>query len=411
MNSAILISNETKIILLIKKLLSGVWVDFNGLKKEEVGIFSTSEIERFIEEEELHDIKILTPNTKQSLKSMSSGERKQALLNYLLNQRVKTLILVNPFDNLDAKKVVELKEKLEEIASKTHLVQVLTRASDALTDTEFFYVFHQNELKRLLNKDEFLSKHTTSQEILGEIPEPLHRLDHGLETLISFKNTNVSFNGRQVLQNINLEIKKEEFWQFIGPNGSGKSTLLNMITGDSHKGYGQDLTVFGHKKGSGESVWDIKKLLGYFTPTMVDRFRGYHSVENMLISGLHDSVGLYQKSSAIEQNLSAGWLKILRLENKKDRYFHKLSKGEKRLVMTARAMIKHPSLLILDEPTVGLDDRSAAFFVSLVNKFAAESNTTVLFVSHRKEKGLHPKKVLELIPSENGSIGKIYELN
>lgn len=406
MNSAILISNQTNTKNLVTKLLNGIWEDFNFLQTGEVGIFSTSEIERFIEEEELHEKKILTAMKTQSLKSMSSGERKSALLEYLLKQGVKTLILVNPYDNLDIEKVLSLKEKMEDVGAKINLVQVLTRTSDVLASTTHFYAFCENKLEKYSGKDAFLKGKESNINIQTKIPAPPQKLELGINTLVSFKDVNVSFEGRQVLQNINWAIKPGEFWQLKGPNGSGKSTLLNMITGESHKGYGQDLTLFGHKKGSGESVWDIKELLGYFTPAMVDRFRGYHSVEHMLISGLHDSVGLYQKPTEKEKELASKWLTVLKLTSKKNIYFHQLSQGEKRLVMTARAMIKHPLLLILDEPTVGLDDTSAGFFVALVNKFAIESRSSVVFVSHRKEKGLSPKKIVELIPAEGGSIAQ-----
>lgn len=408
MNSAILISSQTNTKDLIKKIKSGFWKEFEWFPNYEVGVFSTSEIENYIEEEELHDLKLLTTDTAQSLKSMSSGERKNALLNYLLKKGSKVLILVNPYDNLDVEKVGFLKNKLEEIGKERKLVQFLTRASDALLVTENYYHFDENDLKKISGRVEFLNPKNSELKISNQIPAPLQILKLQIETLISFKNINVSFEGKQVLQHINWDIKKGEFWQLKGPNGCGKSTLLNMITGESHKGYGQDLTLFGHKKGSGESVWDIKELLGYFTPAMVDRFRGYHSIENMLISGLHDSVGLYQKPTDKERSLASKWLTVLQMTSKKHLYFHQLSQGGRRLVMTARAMIKHPPLLILDEPTSGLDDSSAAFFVNLVNQFADQSDSAVVFVSHRAEKGLTPQKVFELFPKENGSEGKIH---
>ena len=152
-----------------------------------------------------------------------------------------------------------------------------------------------------------------------------------------------------------LEIAPGESVAVTGPSGSGKSTLLQMITGDSHKGYGQDLTLFGHKKGSGESVWDLKENIGYYAPAITDRFRGYHTLEHMVISGLHDSIGLYVQPTDAELNLAGHWLKMLGLQHNKATYFRDLSTGEKRLVMLARAMVKHPPLLILDEPTAGLD--------------------------------------------------------
>ncbi|CAN0605559.1 unnamed protein product, partial [Ectocarpus sp. 12 AP-2014] len=164
-----------------------------------------------------------------------------------------------------------------------------------------------------------------------------------------------------------------------------------MIIGDSHKGYRQDLTLFGQKKGSGESVWDLKKKIGYFTPAMMDKFSGYHSLENMMISGFYDSIGLYNNPTDQKKRLSGLWLKLLGLYKKRNVQFLELTAGEKRLVMTARAMVKHPPLLILDEPTAGLDDANARLFIDLVNKISRESETAIVFVSHRKEVGLQPQ--------------------
>ena len=180
-----------------------------------------------------------------------------------------------------------------------------------------------------------------------------------------------------------------------------------MITGDNHKGYGQQLYLFGQRKGSGESVWDIKKRIGYYTPAMTDKFSGLHSCLNMVISGMNDSVGLYLRATENQKALAKEWLIILDMWHLRDVLFADLSAGQQRMVMTARAMIKHPPLLILDEPTAGLDDESAMLFISLVNKIAKESKSAIVFVSHRKEPGLEPQFIYELQTSPEGSHGKI----
>lgn len=238
-----------------------------------------------------------------------------------------------------------------------------------------------------------------------EIPPPIKLVNYEGDYLIQLKNVGVQYDGKPILKDINWAVKTNEYWELAGNNGSGKTTLLSLITGDNPKAYGQDITLFGIKKGSGESVWDLKKHIGYFTPAMTDRFGGYHSLENMLISGLLDSIGLYIRPSDMQRRFAKAWLRLIGMEEMKDRYFHDLSMGQQRLVMCARAMIKHPLLLILDEPTAGLDDASALLFVSLVNKIARESNTAIIFVSHRGEPGLDPQKrfILQMTPS--GSIG------
>ena len=406
-NYAILTNNTSQTKDLVAKLLGNILVhELEALKDKTGLLFSRSEIERFMDEEERHDVKILTKDTNQSLKTMSSGEQKKALLNYLLNQEPDFLVLVNPFDNLDVATQASLKEQLCTISTSRTLVQFASRLDDILPVITDFFKLNGTELEKYASPEAFWEANSHDElQFTGTIPPPINPLKEENTELVNFTNVSVSFEGRQVLKDINWSVKQGEFWQLIGPNGSGKTTMLSMITGDSHKGYGQDLTLFGQKKGSGESVWDLKQKIGYFTPSVTDKFRGYHSLEHMIISGLHDSIGLYVLPTETERRLAGQWLKLLGLYEKRDTHFREITPGEKRLVMTARAMVKHPPLLILDEPTAGLDDESAALFVALVNKIARESDTTILFVSHRKEPDLHPQFILELQPSSEGSIG------
>lgn len=406
-NYAILTNNTSQTQEFVSKLLGNISIDELKLLQNKRGLlFSRSEIERFMDEEDRHDLKILTKDTPQSLKTMSSGEQKKALLNYLLNQEPDFLVLINPFDNLDVATQESLKERLTEISKSRSLVHFTSRLGDILPVTTDFFKLNGNELEKYASPEAFWEANRYDDpQFKGTIPAPINPIKEESTELVNFTNISVSFNGRQVLKDINWSVKQGEFWQLIGPNGSGKTTMLSMITGDSHKGYGQDLTLFGQKKGSGESVWDLKQRIGYFTPSVTDTFRGYHSLENMIISGLHDSIGLYVLPTQAEKRLAGQWLKLLGMHDKKDTHFRELTSGEKRLVMTARAMVKHPPLLILDEPTAGLDDKSAALFVALVNKIAKESDSAILFVSHRDEPKLNPQFIFELIPSENGSIG------
>lgn len=407
-HAVILVDNQIIIKKLVADLVSGRHPDFTWTTDKKIGEFSQECVKQFIEEEERHDQKILSQGTGQSLKSMSSGERKKALLRFLQLQNPEVLLVINPYDSLDISTQRLLKDDFKEIAACTTVIQIITRISDAFSFARSFYIFKGAKLESYKSMDRLkTARKEAYQAITQKVPKALKPTLFDHEILAEFKNVSVRFSDKPVLSKINWTIKKGEFWQLKGPNGSGKSTLLSLITGDSHKGYGQDLTLFGHKKGSGESVWDLKEMIGYFSPTMVDRFRGYHTLEHMLISGQHDSVGLYVIPSESEKQKAAEWLELLGLKHRKQHYFHELSIGAKRLVMTARAMIKHPPLLILDEPTVGLDDRSAAFFVNLVNTYAKESFSAVIFVSHRTEKGLHPNATFELMPENEGSKGFI----
>ena len=404
---AVFIDNASEKTSFIEELLSSnmpkVFEPLDGLKG---ALFSTLALIKLIDEESRHGDSGITGNANQSLQSMSSGEQKRMLLKFLLESKPDYLVLDNPFDNLDKEFQIEFKERLKTIAKDVLIIQIISRKDDLLPFIVNYTYLQDKDLK-ILHQPMPLSSEDQNIQFKGKIPKPLKHVLYEGETLIALKNINVTYNDRPILKDISWRIGKGEFWELSGKNGSGKTTILSMITGENPKGYGQELYLFGLKKGSGESVWDIKKNIGYFTPSMTDKFTGYHSVEHMMISGILDSVGLYVKPTEAQLRVAKEWLQLINMWHLKDAHFHDLTMGQKRLVMTTRAMIKHPLLLILDEPTAGLDDLSATLLIALVNKIAQESNSTIIFVSHRIEEGLRPQYRFRLKEDKDGSIGEI----
>lgn len=406
---AIFLSNQSDKNLLVEQLLSknlsGALTNFNEL---EGVLFSKIRINEILKEEDRHGITEVTKNLNRSLKSMSSGEQKRVFLHHLLAQKFDFMILDNPFDNLDIVTLESLKIILCEASKKTIFIQLVHRERDLLPFIEnILTIENKHNLVIQSNKQAFLQQyHSKGNQFQNEIPPPLRVYEGVPDELIKFQNVKVTYNEKPILQNITWTIRKGEFWHLKGPNGSGKTTILSMITGDNPKGYGQNLTLFGIKKGSGESIWAIKENIGYVTPSMTDLFSTRHTLEQMLISGFHDSIGLYAYSTDSQVHTAKSWLRLIGMENLTDKLFCLLSAGQQRMALVVRAMIKHPPLLILDEPIAGLDDYQSLLVVSLINKIAEESNTTILYVSHQDEEGLFPKQIFELIPTENGSVGR-----
>ncbi|NKI27342.1 ATP-binding cassette domain-containing protein [Arenibacter sp. 6A1] len=405
---AVFTDNSSKKSHFIHRILSANFpVGFEALANQKGLLFSKAIIDRYMDEEDRHDTILIDQTGQQSLRTMSSGEQKKALLQFLITKTPDFLILDNPFDNLDTDSLKDLKDNLTQLQHKISTIQLVSRRSDVFSFTTSTVRLRERNIIPYSEKDTAEGQVLTDSFFPSKIPAPLHCKDFPTETLIECRNISVDYSSKPILHAINWTIKKGEFWQLIGRNGSGKSTLLSMITGDNHKGYGQELYLFGRKKGSGESVWEIKENIGYYTPAMTDKFSGLHSARNMLISGLNDSIGLYLYPTENQLNLAKQWLQLLGMWELRNVNFYELTLGQQRLIMAARAMIKHPPLLILDEPTAGLDDRSAALFVSLVNKIAEESQTAIIFVSHRKEPGLLPHHFYQLSMTPQGSIGEI----
>lgn len=366
-------------------------------------LFSDLAIEHFIEKEYQYDSVEAAPETSRQLRTFSSGERKKAFLKYCINQNPDFIILDNPMDHLDLHSRKELHIQLEELGKNITLIQIINRSTDLLP-------FISN--KRQINDNSFVlnsldSISNTRTFSLKAVPKPITTIEYTDTVLIQMNNLKVSYDEKPILNNINWTIKKGEFWQLIGPNGSGKSTILSLITGDNPKGYGQDLYLFGKKKGSGESIWDIKKNIGQFSTAMMDLFQKNHTVEQMILSGFFDSIGLYIQPSTLQIKLMHEWLDFLNMNHLKKTVFINLSVGQQRAIMIIRAVLKNPPLLILDEPTEGLDDENVVLVTQLIAHLAKETNIAIIFVSHRIEAILAPNSILELTPKPTGSEGKI----
>jgi molybdate transport system ATP-binding protein len=394
----------------IQDLLKGKAPELLSEFKEKRGVlFSTYTLEKFIKEEVTHDDYTLSAAEHRSIQTFSSGEQRKALLNYLLSTNPDFLLLNNAFDMLDAQSKEYWTHRLTELSKQMPILQIVKRKDNLLPFINKAIQVENDKITFTGTVREYRKqfKYENSFELLGSLPPPLNESIPAKNPFIEFRNVTVNYGERCIVNNINWTINDGDFWQLMGPNGSGKTTLLTMITGDNPKGYGQDLTLFGNKRGTGESIWDIKKKIGYITPSMTALFRGWNSVEKMVISGLVDSIGLYKKPTELQKRIAREWIKLIGLGDFIHKRFATLNEGQQCMVLIARAMIKHPPLLILDEPTHGLDDYNASILSALINKIAAEGDTTIIYVSHRKEPGLQAKSIFELIPSESGSTGRI----
>ena len=399
---AIYISNNDDKLLLIERIISGdILVDLKSIKH---ALFSEITLNKFIEEEIVHGHFDVVTETKNSLLQSSEGERKKALLDYIILQNPDYIIADNVFGNLDVEKQAVIKETFTKLSNKTTIVQITNRKEDILSFIHKTYKLQADVLVEF-NQIE-TSKTTNSITFVEALPQPYRPISEHINPLVKFNKVSVTYNERPIITDISWEIKQGEFWQLMGANGSGKSTMLSMIFGDNPKAYGQDITLFGVKKGSGESVWDIKRKIGYFSSEMLRGFKRLDSIANMIVSGFFDSVGLYKEPTNEQIKITEQWLHVLQMYTIRKQNFLELSRGHQRLVLIARAMVKHPPLLILDEPTNGLDDFDATLFAELINKIATETDTSILYVSHRKEAGLNPDFIFELRPSGTGSIGK-----
>lgn len=407
----IYLTNKAGKDLIIDEIVSNhllsKYFDLSGMHGE---LYSTLTIDRIIDDELRHDRFPVSTNENPSMLSMSSGQQRKALLTYLIAQKPQYIILDDIYSNIDKDTQQFILERLNQVSGSTLLIQLFYRKQDVLPCIQTVCsVDDENRIVSHQSLGQFTQSHGIAHHQKNvTLPYLFTETGHLANPLIQLNSVSAQYGEKKVLKDICWTISAGEFWQLVGPNGSGKSTLLSMVIGDNPLGYGQDMVLFGRKKGTGESIWDIKKQIGYFTPKMTLQFKHNDTVENMIISGLVDSIGLYKKSTGMQRSIADAWLQLLgpAFYNKT---FNELSFGQQRILMVARAMVKHPPLLILDEPTVGLDDENIDLFISLIQSIASQHKVAIIYVSHRIEPELKPDKVFELMPTPVGSIGQVMD--
>ncbi|CAM6245067.1 TPA: molybdate ABC transporter ATP-binding protein ModF [Klebsiella aerogenes] len=327
-------------------------------------------------------------------KYLSTGETRKTLLCQALMSDPDLLILDEPFDGLD----VASRQQLADLLASLHqagitLVLVLNRFDEIPEFIEYAGVLADCTLsetgeKQALLQQALVAQLAHSEKLAGmTLPEPdAPAARHDLAAnapLIVLNDGTVSYNDKAIINQLSWTVNPGEHWQIVGPNGAGKSTLLSLITGDHPQGYSNDLTLFGRRRGSGETIWDIKKHIGYVSSSLHLEYRVSTNVRNVILSGYFDSIGIYQAVSDKQHKLVQRWLDILGIDKRTaDAPFHSLSWGQQRLALIVRALVKHPTLLILDEPLQGLDPLNRQLVRRFVDVLIGEGTTQLLFVSH-----------------------------
>ena len=331
--------------------------------------------------------------------TLSSGELRKFQLTRALMGEPRALILDNPFIGLDAPTRQQLKELLQELISQTGLqvILVLSRR-DEIPD----FVTHVLPIKGLCllpkqTRQDFMNQTEESPEGLPAEEEQwiaaLPERDITAESfypkeggeILSFRNVSIRYGQRIILDDLSWTVREGERWALTGQNGSGKSTLLSLVCADNPQAYACDISLFGHRRGSGESIWEIKRHIGYVSPEMHRAYMKDLPAIDIVASGLHDSVGLYQRPRPEQRAVCLGWMKVMGIESIADRTFLRLSSGEQRLCLLARAFVKDPELLILDEPLHGLDERQRRRVKDIIETFCRRRHKTMVMVSHYEE--------------------------
>lgn len=316
----------------------------------------------------------------KQLVMLSSGELRRLQIVKALLTAPRVLIMDNPFIGLDAATRTLLAELLKRLIAERglQLILVVSREEDV-----------PDFVTRIVR--------TPSQEThpnppcKGGNPAIAELSPHrggdaqGAEGVCSLRNVTLRYGERTIFENLNWEVCRGERWALHGRNGSGKSALLGLVCADNPQSYACDISLFGRRRGTGESIWDIKRRIGYVSPEMHRAYLKDLPAIEIVASGLHDSIGLYVRPRPEHIGTCKGWMRVFGIEELAERTFLKLSSGEQRLVLLARAFVKDPELLILDEPLHGLDTERREMVRHIIDDFCSHPEKTLIMVTHYPE--------------------------
>lgn len=327
------------------------------------------------------------------LRQLSSGQNRKLVMLREVIRGTRTIILQNPFDGLDINSCSELNQALEQLSTQGVSIIILVNSLHDIPDwCSHIGFFEGVRLSEIGPKETILEKIQKTVDVSPHhIAAPIVNYNKDDDTssapveLIRLKNGFAGYGGTPLFEGLNLTINSGDHTLIYGKNGCGKSTLLDILIGDNPKCYANDLRLFGKQRGCGESIWQLKQQMGIVSPSLHRDHRVPGTALHVVLSGLFDSIGLYEKVSTSQIQLAKSWLTWLGLEQITDVPFKRLEFSEQRLTLIGRGLIKKPLILILDEATQGLDDKNRYKLLGLLDLIAKEQLSTILFVSHRTD--------------------------
>lgn len=327
----------------------------------------------------LYDLFHMEPLLDKYIITLSSGELRKFQLTKTLFANPRLLIMDNPFIGLDAETRDQLKELLLLLATERDMeVMLVLSKTDDLPE----YVTEVIELSPLQPVPDHVLTEEKRQAILTL---PLKDNDYQCQRVVDMHDVSIRYGERTILKDLDWTVMNGERWSLSGQNGSGKSTLLSLICADNPQAYACDITLFDRPRGSGESIWDIKRHIGYVSPEMHRSYKRNLPAIRIVASGLMDSVGLYAVPDSDDYEKCRWWMDIFGVAHLADRPFLQLSSGEQRLVLLARAFVKDPQLIVLDEPLHGLDLWNRRLVKDVIETFCQWPNKTMIMVTHYAE--------------------------
>jgi molybdate transport system ATP-binding protein len=325
----------------------------------------------------------------EPLIQLSNGENKRLQLVKSLLLEKELLILDQPFIGLDVSGRQILNEVLNELSSRGIRLLYVGSAQEVPQYITHVAELNAGVLQKSGARNQFKPHATGTRSLPRFTAEQLKPFNiesaNDFEMAIKMVAVNIHYGNKHILKDIDWEVRNGEKWSLSGPNGAGKSTLLSLITGDNPQAYANEIYLFDRRRGTGESIWDIKRRIGYISPELHLYFDSSSTVFQAIASGLFDTIGLFRQLNEEQDKLIQFWIELFHLKPVQNKLLSQLSAGEQRIVLLGRALIKNPPLLILDEPCQGLDDSDTLLFKAVINQYCKALHSTLIYVSHYQD--------------------------
>jgi molybdate transport system ATP-binding protein len=352
----------------------------------------------------LEPLKIPALMDKELIK-LSNGETRRVMIAKSLLKQPLLLMLDNPFSGLDVQTRKHFSDMVNRIIAGGATVLLVTSPTEVPENITHVLTLDESRITGKYTRDEYLKipQPVTAQSwqvdeekiraIVKNTPSPY-------ETIIRMDHIKVQYGEHLILDDVNWLVKPNEKWALLGHNGAGKSTLLSLINGDNPQAYAQELYLFDRKRGSGESIWDIKKKIGFVSPELHQYFQAGSHCLQVVVSGFFDIIGSNRRGTAEQQEHAAAWMDILDIAAYANQAFKGVPESVQRLTLLARALVKEPPLLIFDEPCQGLDLQQKEHFKHVIDTLCSVMDLTLIFVTHYQEE--IPAAVTKVLKLERG---------
>lgn len=321
----------------------------------------------------------------RDMQTLSTGELRRILIARAVLGKPHVLLLDEVCDGLDAKFRHELLTMMELIAKRgTQIVYTTHRADEALSIITHEAEFNAGRITHQAKVARSISLIPRAAHFKNNFPKRARDGEHVTlkstsAPLIQIENANVFLDRVQVLRGIHWQLQRGEHWVVLGGNGAGKTTFLKLIASDLYPMFGARISRFEFT--ADNTIWDLRRRIGCVSPLLQTHYRERLSAEQVVASGFFSSIGLMDQPTAAQLRKVRELFREFQLEHLRKKSMLALSFGELRKVLTLRALVHEPELLIFDEPFDGLDARSKKDFSSALERIA-KRGTQLLIVTH-----------------------------